>query len=91
MNTIVTDRDGNPAPHANWGNTDLSGINLKKFHDIDVSETVTRSGFTGPRYVRLGEDSIGDVKTGGFVPRRSVRLPDRGHQTVPLHLSAHHG
>ncbi len=67
MSFIVTDVNGSPAPNANWGNTDLSGIDMRNYPNIDTTETATRAGYVGPRYVRIDGDKIGDVSTGRMV------------------------
>lgn len=67
MNCLVVNQDGQPVPNANWGDTDLSGINMRRYPHVDVSDRATVSGYTGPRYVQDGLGGIGDVQTGRTV------------------------
>ncbi len=67
MNCSVVDKNGEPAPHVNWGDTDLSGIDMGRYPHVDVSDRATVSCHTGPRYVQDGRGGIGDVQTGRTV------------------------
>lgn len=67
VTAIVTDRDGNPAPDVNWGETDLSGINLANYPGVDPTERITVSGFTGPRYVKTADNRLADLSLGKIV------------------------
>ncbi|MEK7462678.1 MAG: hypothetical protein AAB618_03830 [Patescibacteria group bacterium] len=66
----IFDAAGNPAPNVNWGNTDLTGVDSSLYPNVDFDAMATRSGYTGPQYVRMADDRLGDVATGRIVPAK---------------------